>query len=82
MANSRDGIENWLRNMKGCTVFVGTAKFEGPGVMRVGDKLLGAKKFFLNVGCRPSLPVSLGADKVKHLTSSSILDLDAAGAIW
>jgi pyruvate/2-oxoglutarate dehydrogenase complex dihydrolipoamide dehydrogenase (E3) component len=44
--------------------------------MRVGDKLLEAKKFFLNVGARPSAPKSLGADKVKHLTSSTIMDLD------
>jgi pyruvate/2-oxoglutarate dehydrogenase complex dihydrolipoamide dehydrogenase (E3) component len=76
VAKSRDGVEKWLRGMKGCTVFMGTARFEGPGVMRVGDKLLGAKKFFLNVGARPSLPASLGADKVKHLTSTTILDLD------
>jgi pyruvate/2-oxoglutarate dehydrogenase complex dihydrolipoamide dehydrogenase (E3) component len=76
VAKSRDGIEKWLRGMKGCTVFMGTARFEGPGVMRVGDKLLGAKKFFLNVGARPSLPASLGAEKVKHLTSTTILDLD------
>ncbi|HZL25081.1 MAG TPA: FAD-containing oxidoreductase [Acidobacteriaceae bacterium] len=80
VARSRDGIESWLRGMKGCSVFMGTARFEGLGVMRVGDKLLGAKKFFLNVGCRPSLPESLGADKVKHLTSSSILDLDTLPA--
>jgi pyruvate/2-oxoglutarate dehydrogenase complex dihydrolipoamide dehydrogenase (E3) component len=75
VAKSRDGIENWLVGMKGCTVYMGTAQFEGPGKIRVGAKLLGAKKFFLNVGCRPSLPESLGADKVTHLTSSTILDL-------
>ena len=28
------------------------------------------------MGARPSLPASLGADKVKHLTSTTILDLD------
>jgi pyruvate/2-oxoglutarate dehydrogenase complex dihydrolipoamide dehydrogenase (E3) component len=76
VAKSRDGLEAWLRGMKGCTVFHGAAKFEGQGVMRVGDELVRAKKFFINVGCRPSLPGSLGADKVKHLTSSTILDLD------
>ncbi|HEY5331355.1 MAG TPA: FAD-containing oxidoreductase [Acidobacteriaceae bacterium] len=80
VARSRDGIESWLRGMKGCSVFMGTARFEGLGVMRVGDQLLEAKKFFLNVGCRPSRPESLGADKVKHLTSSSILDLDTLPA--
>ncbi len=75
VAASRDGIEKWLRGMEGCTVFHGAGRFEGPGVMRVGDEVLRAKKFFLNVGCRPSVPASLGADKVKHLTSSTILDL-------
>ncbi len=76
VAKSRDGIETWLRAMKGCTVFMGTARFEGPGLMRVGDKLIAAKKIFLNVGARPSVPEALGADKVKHLTSSTILDLE------
>jgi len=76
VAKSRDGVESWLRGMKGCTVFHEAARFEGPGLMRVGNKLLGAGKFFLNVGARPSLPEMLGADKVKHLTSTTILDLD------
>ncbi len=76
VAASRDGLEKWLRGMKGCTVFHEAGKFEGPGLMRVGEKLISAKKFFLNVGARPSIPASLGADKVTHLTSTTILDLD------
>jgi pyruvate/2-oxoglutarate dehydrogenase complex dihydrolipoamide dehydrogenase (E3) component len=76
VAASRNGLEKWIRGMKGCTVFHEAGWFEGPGLMRVGEKLISAKKFFLNVGCRPSLPASLGADKAKHLTSTTILDLD------
>src|ERR1700753_2371241 len=29
IANASHGVENWLRNMNGCTVFRGTARFEG-----------------------------------------------------
>lgn len=76
VAESRDGVEKSLRTMDGCTVFTGTASFEGPGVLRVGSDLLHAKKIFLNVGARPSVPASLGADKVRHLTSTTILDLE------
>lgn len=76
VAASRDGLENWLRNMKGCTVFMGTAAFESPNTMRVGDQLLTAPKIFLNVGARPSRPNFPGVDLVPHLTSTTALDLD------
>ena len=41
-ANSSNGVVNWLRNMKGCTVFRGSAQFEGPKEVRVGAELLSA----------------------------------------
>src|ERR1700752_1166508 len=43
-ANSSKGVENWLRNMKGCTVFQGSAQFEGPKEGRVGAELLSAPR--------------------------------------
>src|SRR3974377_2101466 len=49
-ANSSIGVENWLRNMKGCTVFHGSAQFEGPKEVRVGAELLSAPRLFINVG--------------------------------
>lgn len=76
VAASRDGLEKWLRGMKGCTVYMGTAAFEGPGVMRVGDKLISAKKIFLNVGARPAVPDFKGVPTVPHLNSTSVLELE------
>lgn len=48
VAASRDGLEKWLRGMMGCTVFTGTASFDAPGVMRVGDERIAAEKIFLS----------------------------------
>jgi len=73
---SRTGVESWLRGTKNCTVFTGTASFESPAVMRVGDDLLEAPHIFLNVGARPAFPGIAGADSVPFLTSTTILDLE------
>jgi pyruvate/2-oxoglutarate dehydrogenase complex dihydrolipoamide dehydrogenase (E3) component len=75
VAQSRTGLEKWLGGMKGCTVFWGTAKFTGPETMQVNDDTLHAKKIFLNVGARPSVPDLPGIGEVKYLTSTTILDL-------
>jgi pyruvate/2-oxoglutarate dehydrogenase complex dihydrolipoamide dehydrogenase (E3) component len=69
-------MEEWLRGMRGCTVLSGHARFEGPDSVRVGDELLGARRIFLNVGGRASVPALPGVDGVPFLTNSSILELD------
>jgi pyruvate/2-oxoglutarate dehydrogenase complex dihydrolipoamide dehydrogenase (E3) component len=74
--NSRTGVEKSLRDTENCTVFTGTASFDSPSTLRVGDDLLEAKHIFLNVGARPSIPKMTGVDSVPFLTSTSILDLD------
>ena len=76
VANSRNGVEKWLRGTKNCTVFTGTAAFASPATMRVGDDILEAPKIFLNVGARPLVPVMPGVDSVPFLTSTTILDLE------
>ncbi len=73
---SRTSVENWLRNTANCTVFTGTASFESPNTLRVGDDLLETKQTFLNVGARPTVPKMKGTDTVPFLTSTGILDLD------
>uniref|UniRef100_A0A7V4XRU4 FAD-containing oxidoreductase n=1 Tax=Acidobacterium capsulatum TaxID=33075 RepID=A0A7V4XRU4_9BACT len=72
---SRTGVEKGLRETENCTVFQGTARFESPTCMRVGDHRLQAPEIFLNVGARPSMPHLPGLDRVPFLTSTSILDL-------
>ena len=75
-ANSSKGVENWLRNMKGCTVFQGSAQFEGPKEVRVGAKLLSAPRIFINVGGRAIVPDLPGVNEIPYLTNSSMLELE------
>ncbi len=76
VAKSRDGLENYLRNMKGCTVFTGHAHFESPNQVRVGDDLLTAKEIFINVGGRAIVPDFPGVDRVPWMDNVGILELD------
>jgi len=76
VAASRNGLENWLTHMEGCTVFRGTARFTSPTAMQVGSDVLEAKHIFLNVGGRPAKPPLPGIDQVPYLTSSTILALE------
>jgi pyruvate/2-oxoglutarate dehydrogenase complex dihydrolipoamide dehydrogenase (E3) component len=74
--NSRRGVESWLRGMKGCTVIVGHARFEGPESVRVGDELLTAPRIFINVGGRAVVPNMPGVHDVPFLTNTSMVALD------
>jgi pyruvate/2-oxoglutarate dehydrogenase complex dihydrolipoamide dehydrogenase (E3) component len=73
---SRQGLENWLRGMKNCTVFKSHARFESPHQLRVGDDLISADKIYLNVGGRAIVPEMPGVTNVPYLTNTSILDLE------
>jgi pyruvate/2-oxoglutarate dehydrogenase complex dihydrolipoamide dehydrogenase (E3) component len=73
---SRDGVERWLRDQKGCTVYQGHAKFVGAKEVRVGDDVLKAEKIFINVGGRALVPPISGLDRVPYLTNSSIMNVD------
>lgn len=73
---SRSSLEKWLRGTANITVFQGTAVFESPTTMRMGDDLLEAPQIFLNVGARPLVPKMPGVDSVPFLTSTSVLELE------
>jgi pyruvate/2-oxoglutarate dehydrogenase complex dihydrolipoamide dehydrogenase (E3) component len=75
-ANASRNVESWLRGMKGCTVFQGQARLEGPQEVRVDAELLTAPRIFLNVGGRASVPALPGLDQISYLTNSSIIELD------
>ena len=75
-ARSRTGIEQWLGNMNGCTVFKGHARFESASVVRVDEQPLTAKRIFINVGGRALVPEMPGVHDVPFLTNTSILALD------
>src|SRR5580658_8505114 len=46
---SRSGLEAWLKGMANCTVVKGHARFLSPTAVRVGDDVLEADRFFINV---------------------------------
>jgi len=73
---SNQGVENWLRNMPGLSVYEDHACFEDAHTVRAGDNLMQADKIFINVGARPSVPDMPGLDEVDHLTSSSMMEVD------
>jgi pyruvate/2-oxoglutarate dehydrogenase complex dihydrolipoamide dehydrogenase (E3) component len=73
---SRRSLEGWLRNLPGCTVYDGHARFVTPRQVSVGDQLLEAEQIFINVGGRASAPPIAGLDQVDYLTNSSIMDID------
>jgi pyruvate/2-oxoglutarate dehydrogenase complex dihydrolipoamide dehydrogenase (E3) component len=74
--NARTNLEKWLRGMDGLTVIEGHARFEGPDVVRVGERRLKAPRIFINVGARASIPDMPGIATVDYLTNTSILKLD------
>jgi pyruvate/2-oxoglutarate dehydrogenase complex dihydrolipoamide dehydrogenase (E3) component len=74
--NARGNLETWLDGMKGCTVFRGHARFEGPDTVRVGDEVLTAPKIFLNVGGRANAPDMPGLDDISYLTNVGMMDVD------
>jgi pyruvate/2-oxoglutarate dehydrogenase complex dihydrolipoamide dehydrogenase (E3) component len=75
-ANARMGVEKYLREMKGCVVIEGHARFEGPDSVRVGEEFLTAPRIFINVGGRATVPDLPGVNDVPYLTNTSMLALD------
>jgi pyruvate/2-oxoglutarate dehydrogenase complex dihydrolipoamide dehydrogenase (E3) component len=76
VADSRNGVEQWLRAMAGCTVVEGHARFEAANLVRVGADLLTAPRVFVNVGGRASVPDMPGVKEVPFLNNRSMLELD------
>lgn len=75
-AKARQGVESWLRGMKGCTVVQGHARFKSPHAVQVGEQELQAERIFLNVGGRARIPALPGVEQIQVLTNSSMLALE------
>jgi pyruvate/2-oxoglutarate dehydrogenase complex dihydrolipoamide dehydrogenase (E3) component len=73
---STDGLTSWLGNTPALTYIEGHARFESPRTVRVGDRVLEARQFFLNVGGRALVPDMPGLDQVPYFTNSNIMDVD------
>ncbi|WIM89149.1 FAD-containing oxidoreductase [Candidatus Mycobacterium wuenschmannii] len=74
--DDRQGVEGWLDDMDGCTVFRGHARFTDPHTLRIGDDTLQADRIFLNLGGRAVVPDIPGLADIEYLTNVSILELD------
>lgn len=73
---SREGVESWLRGLKGAEVIVGEARFVGPATLEVGGRRVTAPRIFLNVGGRAVKPALPGIDDVPTLDNVSVMELD------
>jgi pyruvate/2-oxoglutarate dehydrogenase complex dihydrolipoamide dehydrogenase (E3) component len=75
VAASREGLERWLGEMRGCTFIHGHARFESAHTVRVADRLLKADKIFIDVGGRASGSNIAGLDQVDWLSNSNMVAL-------
>ncbi len=78
----RNGSQSRIEKSKNLELIFGEAEFTGPRAILVrkrdgGQLALTADKFFVNAGCRPAVQKIEGLDKVPHLNSASIMELDA-----
>jgi pyruvate/2-oxoglutarate dehydrogenase complex dihydrolipoamide dehydrogenase (E3) component len=76
VAPSRRGVERSLRNLEGCTVHEGHARFVADKKVAVNGSVLEADRIFINVGGRASAPPIPGLDQVPYFTNSSMMDVD------
>lgn len=73
---SSEGLQKWLTNTQNLTIIQGHARFADAHSVHVGEELLEADKFFINVGARAAMPLLRGIDKVSHLNNSTMMDVD------
>jgi pyruvate/2-oxoglutarate dehydrogenase complex dihydrolipoamide dehydrogenase (E3) component len=73
---SRTGLETSLDTLNNCTVYRGSARFEAPREVSVGDARLSAERIFINVGGRAIVPNFPGIGDVPYFTNSSMMAVD------
>jgi pyruvate/2-oxoglutarate dehydrogenase complex dihydrolipoamide dehydrogenase (E3) component len=76
VALSRDGVEQSLKALEGCTVYGGHGRFVAEKKVAVNASELTADRIFINVGARAVIPPIPGLDDVPYLTNSSMMDVD------
>jgi pyruvate/2-oxoglutarate dehydrogenase complex dihydrolipoamide dehydrogenase (E3) component len=76
VAPSRDGVEQSLKSLEGCSVYEGHGRFVAQKKVAVNASELAAERIFLNVGARAAIPPIPGLDHVPYLTNSSMMDVD------
>jgi len=79
----RNGSQKRIEQARNLDLIFGAAEFTTPNSILVRDKkrqerVLTADRFFINAGCRPSVPQIVGLKDVPFLDSTSIMELNAA----
>jgi pyruvate/2-oxoglutarate dehydrogenase complex dihydrolipoamide dehydrogenase (E3) component len=72
----RNGVEQSLKSLEGCTVYEGHGRFVAAKKIAVNGAELAADQIFINVGARAAIPPIPGLDQVQYLTNSSIMEVD------
>jgi pyruvate/2-oxoglutarate dehydrogenase complex dihydrolipoamide dehydrogenase (E3) component len=72
----RNGVEQSLKTLPGCTVYEGHGRFVGERKVAVNGSELAGDLIFINVGARAARPPIPGLDQVPYLTNSSMMDID------
>lgn len=71
----RDGAYRGVEKIKNLSLVKGDARFEGPGRLAVGERLLQSAKIVINTGAEATIPAISGLADVDYLTNRSALDL-------
>src|SRR6476661_4096591 len=82
VASFRDGSQARIEKTPGLDFLFGEASFTGPRSIQVllpegSQRTLTSDRFFINAGCRPSVPSLPGLQDIPYLNSTSIMELDA-----
>ena len=68
--------------MKGCAVFQGAARFEGPKEVSIGAELLLAPRIFINVGGRAIVPDLPGLTEISISPTARCCSSSACRSTW
>ena len=75
VAQSNNGVANWMNNAEGVTVIEGHGRFTGPHTVEVNGRTLEAARIFINTGGRASVPPLPGLEEVDYLTNASMMEM-------
>ena len=76
----RNGVEQSLKTLQGCTVYEGHGRFVAEKKVAVNGSELTADQIFINVGARAAISPIPRLDHVPYLTNSSMMDIDVLPA--
>src|SRR2546429_374704 len=62
VAAASGSVEQWMRGLKGATVYRGHARFTGSKVIKVNNEELSSERIFVDVGGRPLVPKLRGIE--------------------